>query len=184
MLSPIEAVTAKLREAITTGAYVVGDRLPTLEEVSQKWIGSGGVGSQQARAVYAPLIADGLVEARTGRAGGHYVIATTPMDATATDDELARLARAARDAMDALVASTLYVVEFQKISNGHFFGACLQPSRGAAERFAVQILTELGEDEVNARSAAEVASWGCADTSADGYGVRIYPRQVKGKAAA
>lgn len=182
-MSPIEAATAKLREAITTDTYAIGDRLPTLVEVSQKWIGSGA-GSQQARAVYAPLIADGLVEARTGRAGGHYVVATTPMNATATDDELARLARAAREAVDALVNSTLHVVEFQHVPSERYFGACLQPSRGAAERYAVEILTELGEDDANARGVAAVASWGWARSSAHGYGVRIYPRQVQGKAVA
>lgn len=181
-MSPIDAATSKLREAITTGVYAIGDRLPTLEELNQKWI--GGAGSQQARAVYAPLVADGLVEARTGRTGGHYVIATTPMSAAATDDVLARLARGAREAFDALVNATLFVVELEHIPSSSAFGACLQPSRGAAEHFAIQLLTRLGENEANVRGAAEAASWSWARTSAHGYGVRIYPRQLQGKGGA
>ena len=77
-------------------------------------------------------------------------------------------------ARDGKVHATMFIVEFQKISNGKYFGRSNHPDRPAAERHAVTELMRLGETEENARAAAAVADWGCADASAHGYGVRIF----------
>ncbi len=181
-LSQVDVATSKIRNSIIGGRYSIGDRLPTLDELSREWF-SATAGPQHARAVYAPLIADGLVEARTGRNGGHFVVANRPMDATATNDLLAEAARSAHSALEALTAFTLYVVEFQKVSSGSYFGASLQPSRGAAEQFAIEILTALGESPDDAAGAASAAGWGAADSSTE-YAVRIFPRPLRGKSIA
>lgn len=68
----------------------------------------------------------------------------------------------------------MFVCEFQNISSGEYFGLTTHPTRQAAEEHAVKALVALGETEADARSAAGMASWGCADTSAFGYGVRIF----------
>lgn len=68
----------------------------------------------------------------------------------------------------------MYICEFQSIRSGEYFGRTEHPSREAAEEHAVKTLTALGESESNARSAASAAGWTCADTSANGYGIRIF----------
>ncbi|MUL61232.1 hypothetical protein B5P44_01365 [Mycobacterium sp. CBMA 213] len=68
----------------------------------------------------------------------------------------------------------MFVCEFQKISNGRYFGRSEHPDRTAAEKHATTELIGFGEDPVDVRNAVAVASVACADTSADGYGVRIF----------
>jgi hypothetical protein len=68
----------------------------------------------------------------------------------------------------------MFVCEFQKISNGEYFGRSEHASRQDAERHATTELIRLGEAAEEVRSAVSVAGWGCADVSADGYGVRIF----------
>ena len=68
----------------------------------------------------------------------------------------------------------MFVCEFQKLSDESPFGLSTYPSREAAEEHAVAELIHLGEANPDARSAAAMAGWGCADASWDGYGVRIF----------
>lgn len=68
----------------------------------------------------------------------------------------------------------MFVCEFQSISSGEYFGRSEHPTRIAAEEHAVKALIALGESEEDARSAASVANYGCADASVHGYGVRIF----------
>ena len=68
----------------------------------------------------------------------------------------------------------MFVSEFQSIRSGESFGRAEHPSRQAAEAYAVKAMIHLGESESDARSAAAMAGWGCADASWDGYGVRIF----------
>ena len=68
----------------------------------------------------------------------------------------------------------MFVCEFQSISSGKYFGRTEHPSREAAEEYAFKALIALGEAESDARSAASMAGYGCADASAHGYGVRIF----------
>lgn len=68
----------------------------------------------------------------------------------------------------------MFLVEFQDISSGRYFGLAEHPSRESAERSAVAELIRLGESESDARAAASIANWTCADASAHGYAVRIF----------
>ena len=68
----------------------------------------------------------------------------------------------------------MFVSEFQSIRSGQYFGRVEHPSRQVAEQYAVKALIALGEAESDALSAASMASRGCADASAHGYGVRIF----------
>lgn len=68
----------------------------------------------------------------------------------------------------------MFVSEFQSIRSGEYFGRAEHPSRAVAEENAVKALIALGELESDARSAASMAGWTCADASAHGYGVRIF----------
>ncbi len=67
----------------------------------------------------------------------------------------------------------MFICEFQKISNGEYFGRSAHPSRQAAEQHAITELRKLGEEEQDILSAVAAAGYGCADTSHTGYGVRI-----------
>ncbi|MEZ0352442.1 hypothetical protein [Mycobacterium sp. pR1184] len=67
----------------------------------------------------------------------------------------------------------MYELEFRNNLSGRRFGECLQKSREAAEKFAIELLTELGEDETSARWAVETASSNWANASSPGYAVRI-----------
>lgn len=68
----------------------------------------------------------------------------------------------------------MHVCELQSISSERYFGRTEHPTRQAAENYAVKALLALGESEEDARSAASMAGYGCADASAHGYGVRIF----------
>lgn len=70
----------------------------------------------------------------------------------------------------------MWCSEFQEIRSGRYFDYQEHPSREAAETYAVQSLIRLGEAEEDARSAAAAAGWTCADTAADGFGVRIFEK--------
>ena len=70
----------------------------------------------------------------------------------------------------------MFCSEFYAIPAGQYFGLSEHPTRDAAERYAVAALVELGETELDARLAVSAAGWVCADTSADGYGVRIFEK--------
>lgn len=68
----------------------------------------------------------------------------------------------------------MFICEFQEIKSGRYFGQTRHPSRTAAERHAIVELKKLGEPHDRVLAAVEVASYGCADTQAGGYGVRIF----------
>lgn len=70
----------------------------------------------------------------------------------------------------------MVVVEFCKVSNGKYFGYSEHADRPAAERHATQELLRLGENAKNVAAAVAAAGYGCADSSANGYGVRIYDK--------
>jgi hypothetical protein len=70
----------------------------------------------------------------------------------------------------------MFICEFHKISNGHYFGRTEHPRRTEAEQHALAELTKLGESEEDIRSAITIAGYGCADTRYDGYGVRIFEK--------
>lgn len=72
----------------------------------------------------------------------------------------------------------MFVCEFQNIRNSQYFGLQRFPDRAAAEAYATTELLRLGEHPDNVASAVAVAGWGCADTSADGYGVRIFDEET------
>lgn len=68
----------------------------------------------------------------------------------------------------------LFMCEFQKISNGQYFGHSVHTTREAAEEHALNELLRLGVEESLARATVEAAGYGCADTGYNGYGVRIF----------
>lgn len=70
----------------------------------------------------------------------------------------------------------MFVCEFQKISSGAYFGRTEHPDRASAERHATAELIRLGEDAASVRTAVSFAGYTCADTSSDGYGVRIFEK--------
>jgi hypothetical protein len=67
--------------------------------------------------------------------------------------------------------------EFYSISSGKYFGLVEHPSREAAEKYATTELIGFGESELDARAAAAMANFSCADASAHGYGVRIFEKE-------
>lgn len=68
----------------------------------------------------------------------------------------------------------MFICEFQRISDGTYFGRSQHASRQAAEQHAIAELTRLGEDRQDILDAVALAGVSCADTSANGYGVRIF----------
>lgn len=70
-------------------------------------------------------------------------------------------------------AQTPHEVDFQHIPTGGFFGECVQPTRRAAEQYAIGKLVGLGEDRFEAEQAVRFAGYTAAD--ARRYAVRIYP---------
>lgn len=68
----------------------------------------------------------------------------------------------------------MFVCEFQKITSGEFFGRTIHPSREDAENHAITVLIGFGESREDVLAAVPLADWTCADTSAFGYGVRIF----------
>lgn len=72
--SPIyEQIRAELRRLLASGAYKVGDQLPTTRELSEQF-GTNGV--QTIRSAYEALIDEGLV---TARHGAGYFVAALPL---------------------------------------------------------------------------------------------------------
>ena len=151
----------------------MGDALPSLDDLNRQFFGDDA-GPRPGRSAYAPLIAAGMVESRQGRNGGHFVISTDPVTATTSMSAVASSVDGLRKALDSLVATRWYVAELQDTRTGEWFGESLHPNRLAAETFALDILTRLGETPENVKSAAREAGWTCADTRGGGYGIRIY----------
>lgn len=180
-LSPRE-VTDVIVAAVNAGVYHIGDPLPTLDELNERYFGVSA-GPRPGREAYAPLIAAGMVEARQGRNGGHFLIAAEPSGASAAFTVIAAELRALEAKVAGLRSTAMYVVEFQNIPSGDFFGESMHPTRVAAEKFAVDMLVRLGESTESAAAAAQVAGWTCANTRGGGYGVRIYGYTLGGKAA-
>ncbi|MFT3899615.1 MAG: GntR family transcriptional regulator [Gordonia sp. (in: high G+C Gram-positive bacteria)] len=179
MLHTVAEVTDKLYAAIEAGKYKVGDALPSLDDLNREYFGDGA-GPRPGRSAYAPLIAAGMVEARPGRNGGHFLIADSPESATSAMNPTARLIAEAKSAIESLEQFRWHIVEFQDITTGDFFGESLHPNRIAAERFAVSILTRLGEPKEFVEQTVSYAGWTCADTRGTGYGIRIYATTMGG----
>ena len=68
----------------------------------------------------------------------------------------------------------MFICEFQRIVDGVYFGRTQHPSREAAEAHAAAELLRFGESRQDVEQTVPLASWTCADTSARGYGVRIF----------
>lgn len=66
-------IETALRQRIQTGEYAVGDRLPTIFQLTEEF---GVNGVQTVRDAYRPLIAEGLVEARQG--AGYFLARSAP----------------------------------------------------------------------------------------------------------
>lgn len=72
------------------------------------------------------------------------------------------------------VVVPMFICEFQEVKSGHYFGRTIHPDRPTAERHAKAELLKLGEPLDCVHAAVEAAGYGCADTQASGYGVRIF----------
>ena len=185
----LDEVTDYLLALAKSGEWEPGTRGPTLDELNTAFFGEDA-SPRPGRAAYAPLIEAGVVEARKGAAGGHYLRASTAAPTVDLTPEVS----AVQEAVEALTAATaelaarrLHVVELQDLrtpsqhrSGPATFGQSLHTSRLAAEAFAVDYLTRLGEEERRARAAAALAGFAAADSSADG-GIRIYAVDLNGK---
>jgi DNA-binding transcriptional regulator YhcF (GntR family) len=170
-------ITALLRQRIATGHYRIGDRLPTIQEINTDRLDIP-TGTRYARDAYASLIADGMVEARVGRTGGHFLVSATPLPThehlAATADDIAALIYHA----ERLALRSLYVVDIRKSRSHRGIGECLQPNRGAAEEFATAVLNALGEPMPAIQRAVSEASHAGSRTRAGGYQLRIYGRRL------
>lgn len=173
-------VTEMLREQIQRGDYAVGDPLPTLNELNDRYFPSA-TGPGVSRTAYAPLIAARMVEARQGRGGGHFVASAMPASMSTAFAVVADQLEEMGTLLDQVRSAEFWVVEFERLTqDAKSFGESLHPSRVSAEAFAVDLLTELGESAENARKTADLAGFTAADTRAGGYGVRIYPYTLGG----
>lgn len=63
-------IAEQLREAIVDGRFKIGDRLPTEDELAQRY----GVSRPSVREALKGLAAQNLVRARRGPSGGNFVI--------------------------------------------------------------------------------------------------------------
>lgn len=178
-LSPSE-VTEILLERIEEREYKVGDVLPTLDELNEQFFGVGS-GPKPGRTAYAPLIEAGMVEARQGRYGGHFVISSSPMLVSDALESIAADLKGLGDRFAALRDRLLHVVEFVSPDGGSVFGECLHTSRFAAERYANDMLLRLGEDVDAAEDATARAGFTAATVRPNGHGVRIYGYTLGGE---
>lgn len=69
---------------------------------------------------------------------------------------------------------SMYVCEFQRVSDCTYFGRSTHPDRDAAETHAVTELTRLGVEPQDALETAAAAGYVCTDARSGGYGVRIF----------
>ena len=63
-------IAEQLREAIVSGQLEIGDRLPTEDELAQRY----GVSRPSVREALKRLAAQNLVRARRGPTGGNFVV--------------------------------------------------------------------------------------------------------------
>lgn len=166
-------VTTVLMQRIRDGVYTVDQRLPTLDELNEEFFDGLGTGPKAGRSAYAPLIAAGMVRAVQGRAGGHFLSASEPAPVTAALKDLATELGTLTEQLGAIRDRRLYLVEFQHVRTGQYFGQSLHASRLAAEQSAIGILVRLGESVEDATRAAAMAGATIRDVRSDGYGVRI-----------
>jgi DNA-binding FadR family transcriptional regulator len=169
-------IGAILRQRIANGDYQVGDRLPTISEINADIL-DAPTGPRFAREAYASLISDGMVEARVGRNGGHFLVSTTPIPGREHLDDAAADIAALVHYAERLAQRSLYIVDIRK-AHAKSLGECFQPSRAAAEEFATAILHALGEPAADVERAVNEASHLAAMTRPDGYEVRIYGRRL------
>ncbi|PTR44717.1 regulatory GntR family protein [Rhodococcus sp. OK611] len=187
MLPKYAAMRKYLLDEIRSGRYRTGDQLPTLDALNMKF---GAVGDATGTRAYSELVRVGMAEHRYGV--GHFLLSTTPLEVELERHRIPALVRldsiesalrsafAATQALREDTRTVMHAVEFQDKRTGERFGASLHPSRAAAERFAVEILTRLGEDPATAANLASHAR----TTICDGkrYGVQICSRTVSGAA--
>ena len=172
-----QQVTDALRQRIAKGEYAVGGRLPSIEELNDQYF-SADAGPKPARDAYAPLIQEGMVTPRVGRAGGHFLVSAEPLPTLQFLQEVATSVTDIVAAALQLSNRVVYVVEFRKARSQRSFGECFLPSRLAAESFAVAVLQAVGEPRAKAAQAAAMASESPALTQRGGYHVRIYGRRL------
>ncbi|WJJ14518.1 GntR family transcriptional regulator (plasmid) [Prescottella equi] len=185
MLPKYAAMREYLLDEIRSGRYRTGDQLPSLDALNIKF---DAVGPATGTRAYSELVKLGMVEHRYGL--GYFFLSATPLEVELERHRIPALVRL--DSIEAALRSAFaetrslrkdsrpatYVVEFQDKRTGERFGESLHPSRLAAERFAVEILTRLGEDASTAMSLASAAG----STICDGrlYGVQISARTTTG----
>ena len=63
-------IAEQLRDAIVSGRFKIGDRLPTEDELAQRY----GVSRPSVREALKRLAAQNLVRARRGPSGGNFVV--------------------------------------------------------------------------------------------------------------
>lgn len=169
-MTPSE-VTQILLNRIRSGSYEIEGPMPTLDELNEEFFGVDA-GPHPGRAAYAPLIDAGMVQARKGRRGGHFLVSKLPPGGSRAFAAVADQIKDIAEQLDVLRDRVMYVVEFEEIAAGVYFGECLHPSRMAAESFAVEMLVRFGEDKSDAEKAVGCAGFTAADASK--YAVRIY----------
>lgn len=175
MVHPTE-VTTILMQRIRDGVYITDTTtptMPTLDQLNDEFFGGDGAGPKPGRTAYAPLIAAGLVEARQGRNGGHFLIAPQPEPIDAALKTLSAELRTLAETLETVRNRGFYIIEFQHVATGQRFGRALHPSRLAAEESALGILVHLGEARDDAARTVVIAGATIVDVSAAGYGVQI-----------
>jgi DNA-binding GntR family transcriptional regulator len=185
MLPKYAAMREYLLDEIHSGRYRTGDQLPTLDALNKKF---DAVGPATGTRAYSELVKLGMVEHRYGV--GHFLLSTAPPESARerhriptwvhldSIESALRSAFAATQALREETRTVMHAVEFQEKRTGERFGESLHVSRPAAERFAVEILTRLGEDPA---TAANMASHAGADVCEGAmYGVQISSRVVGG----
>lgn len=172
-------VTELLLSRIRDKTYLVGEALPTLDELNREHFGTDA-GPRPGRAAYLPLIEAGMVEARRGGGAGHYLISDRPQTGSTVLTEVGTEIEQIKNQLSRLAERLWYVVTFEHIRSGEEFGQSLHPTRLAAEDFAVDMLVRLGANIDSSRSAARLAAWTAADASAM-YGVRIWGQNYHGE---
>jgi hypothetical protein len=166
-----------LRERIAEGRYRIGDLLPSIDELNDEYFGESA-GPKSARDAYASLIAQGMVEARVGRGGGHFLVSTEPMPTHQHLDDTAGDIATVLQYVSRLAQRPIYIVDIWKVRSDKLFGECLQPNREAAEQFATSLLCALGEPESAVARAVGDATQIATVTRPGGYHVRIYGRRL------
>ncbi|WP_426624433.1 GntR family transcriptional regulator [Leifsonia sp. McL0607] len=131
-----EHIRAELRRLLASGAYKVGDQLPTTRELSEQF-GTNGV--QTVRSAYEALIDEGLVVARQGKG---YFVAALPLRRLGLLGLAERAREAREDAERAAGQARILEVELAAALSDH-------------ERVAVDALTAAARETISKAGGKE-----------------------------